>query len=159
MEFSWGWRAWTTTTPTASGVLINPWATHSRFIIRQALVRDEAHHAAPAKLIVLARLSLYGHGAARRHQLREALDRAVDQRREDAAGKLGKRAEEEAARFARVLEEQRLATIDADLEREPERIRRTVAPNPNSSAKPRGILTPRLFLYFCTFVSTTNQGL
>ncbi len=188
-----------------------------------------------AKLIVLARLSLYGHGAARLHdevlavvaewdpadpnrrlrklseeksrraleeleasleqrleapeaitaslkghlaadvdQLREALDRVVDQRREDAAGKLGKRAEEEAVRFTKVLEEQRkrilssrrrvkdnpdqlllelgdiadaeelkavrrqlsdnwryweqrLASIDTDLEREPERIRRTFA--------------------------------
>ncbi len=188
-----------------------------------------------AKLIVLARLSLYGHGAARLHdevlavvaewdpadpsrrlrklseeksrralqdleaslqqrleapegitallkghlsadvaQLREALDRVVEQRREDAAGKLGKRAEEEAARFCKVLEEQRqrilssrsrvqenpdqlllelgdtadveelravrrqvadnwryweqrLASIDSDLEREPERIRRTFA--------------------------------
>ena len=188
-----------------------------------------------AKLIVLARLSLYGHGAARLHdevlavvaewdpadpsrrlrklseeksrraledleaslqqrleapegitaalkghlgadvaQLREALDQLVEQRREDAAGKLGKRAEEEAARFCKVLEEQRkrilssrsrvkenpdqlllelgdiadaeelkavrrqvadnwryweqrLASIDTDLEREPERIRRTFA--------------------------------
>jgi ERCC4-related helicase len=188
-----------------------------------------------AKLIVLARLSLYGHGAARLHdevlavvaewdpadptrrlrklsedksrraledleaslqqrleapegisvslqahlaadvgQFREALDRVVDQRRQEAAGKLGKRAEEEAARFCRVLEEQRkrilssrsrvkdnpeqlllelgdiadaeelkavrrqvadnwryweqrLQAIDTDLEREPERIRRTFA--------------------------------
>ena len=121
-----------------------------------------------AKLIVLARLSLYGHGAARLHdevlavvaewdpadpnrrlrklseekserameeleaslqqrleapeaaarslqqhlaadvaQLREALDRVVEERRQDAAQKLAKRAEEEAARFVRVLEEQR----------------------------------------------------
>jgi ERCC4-related helicase len=188
-----------------------------------------------AKLIVLARLSLYGHGAARLHdevlavvaewdpadpnrrlrklseeksrraledleaslqqrleapegisaslkahlaadvaQLREPLDRVVDRRREEAAGKLGKRAEEEAARFCKVLEEQRqrilssrsrvkdnpdqlllelgdiadadelkavrrqvadnwryweqrLQTIDSDLEREPERIRRSFA--------------------------------
>ena len=188
-----------------------------------------------AKLIVLARLSLYGHGAARLHdevltvvaewdpadpsrrlrklseeksrralddleaslqqrleapegvtaalkghlaadvdQVREALDRVVEQRREDAAEKLGKRAEEEAARFCKVLEEQRkrilssrsrvkenpdqlllelgdiadaeelkavrrqvtdnwryweqrLASIDTDLEREPELIRRTFA--------------------------------
>jgi len=188
-----------------------------------------------AKLIVLARLSLYGHGAARLHdevlavvaewdpadpnrrlrklsveksdramkdleaslqqqldaaeaaaaalqqhlaadvgQLRDALDRVVEERRQDAAEKLGKRAEEEAARFCRVLEEQRkrilssrsrvkdnpdqlllelgdiadaeelkavrrqvsdnwryweqrLASIDTDLEREPERIRRTFA--------------------------------
>jgi SNF2 family DNA or RNA helicase len=188
-----------------------------------------------AKLIVLARLSLYGHGAARLHdevlavvaewdpadpsrrlrklsdaksqraledleatlqqrleapegitaalkghlgadvaQLRGGLDQLVEQRREDAAGKLGKRAEEEAARFCKVLEEQRkrilssrsrvkenpdqlllelgdiadadelkavrrqvadnwryweqrLASIDTDLEREPERIRRTFA--------------------------------
>lgn len=188
-----------------------------------------------AKLIVLARLSLYGHGAARLHdevlavvaewdpadpsrrlrklseeksrraledleqslqqrleapeaittalkdhlsadvaQLREALDRVVEQRREDAAQKLAKRAEEEVARFVGVLEErrqrirssrsrvkdnpdqlllelgdiadadelkavrrqvadnwryweQRLASIDTDLEREPERIRRTFA--------------------------------
>ena len=188
-----------------------------------------------AKLIVLARLSLYGHGAARLHdevlavvaewdpadpsrrlrklsdaksqraledleaslqqrleapegitavlkghlsadvdQLREALDQLVAQRREDAAGELGKRADEEAARFIQVLEEQRqrilssrsrvrqnpdqlllelgdipdaeelkavrrqvadnwryweqrLASIDTDLKREPERIRRTFA--------------------------------
>ncbi|PSB38490.1 DISARM system SNF2-like helicase DrmD [Aphanothece minutissima] len=121
-----------------------------------------------AKLIVLARLSLYGHGASRLHdevlavvaewdpadpnrrlrklsvekseramkelqeclqqqleapesaaaalqehlsadvgQLREALDRVVDERRQDAAQKLAKRAEEEVARFVRVLEEQR----------------------------------------------------
>jgi hypothetical protein len=188
-----------------------------------------------AKLIVLARLSLYGHGAARLHdevlavvaewdpadpsrrlrklsdaksqraledleaslqqrleapegitavlkrhlaadvaQLRESLDQLVEQRREDAAGKLAKRADEEAARFIKVLEEQRqrilssrrrvkenpdqlllelgdiadaeelkavrrqvadnwryweqrLAAIDTDLEREPERIRRTFA--------------------------------
>lgn len=180
-----------------------------------------------AKLIVLARLSLYGHGAARLHdevlavvaewdpadpnrrlrklsveksdramkelkeslqlqleapesataalqahlsadvgQLREALDRVVDERRQDAALKLAKRADDEVARFVRVLEEQRkrilstrsrtnenldqllldlggikeerrqlednrkyweerLQTIDSDLEREPERIRRT----------------------------------
>jgi SNF2 family DNA or RNA helicase len=188
-----------------------------------------------AKLIVLARLSLYGHGAARLHdevlavvaewdpadpsrrlrklseeksrraledleasqqrrleapegmtttlkthlaadvaRLREPLDRVVEQRREEAAEKLGKRAEEEAARFCKVLEEQRrrilssrsrvkenpdqlllelgdiadaeelravrrqvadnwryweqrLQSIDTDLEREPERIRRTFA--------------------------------
>jgi ERCC4-related helicase len=188
-----------------------------------------------AKLIVLARLSLYGHGAARLHdevlavvaewdpadpsrrlrklseeksrraledleasqqqrleapegitttlkthlaadvlQVREALDRVVEQRREEACQKLGKRAEEEAARFCKVLEEQRtrilssrsrvkenpdqlllelgdiadaeelkavrrqvadnwryweqrLQSIDTDLEREPERIRRTFA--------------------------------
>ena len=182
-----------------------------------------------AKLIVLARLSLYGHGAARLHdevlavvaewdpadpnrrlrklsveksdramkeleaslqqklvapeaaaaalqqhlaadvgQLRDALDRVVDERRQDAALKLAKRAEDEVARFVRVLEEQRkrilstrsrtnenldqllldlggikeerrqlednrkyweerLQTIDSDLEREPERIRRTFA--------------------------------
>ena len=121
-----------------------------------------------AKLIVLARLSLYGHGAARLHdevlavaaewrpgdpqrrlyklgedktrraleeleaslqqrleapegltatlqghlagdvaQLREALDRRVDERRQEAAAKLAKRADEEASRFVRVLEEQR----------------------------------------------------
>ena len=182
-----------------------------------------------AKLIVLARLSLYGHGASRLHdevlevvaewdpadpsrrlrklsvekgeramkelaaslqlhleapeaavvalqqhlradvgQLREALDRVVDERRREAAQKLAKRADEEVARFVRVLEEQRrrilstrsrtndnldqllldlggikaerrqlednrryweqrLRTIDTDLEREPERIRRTFA--------------------------------
>jgi chromosome segregation ATPase len=182
-----------------------------------------------AKLIVLARLSLYGHGAARLHdevlavvaewrpsdtdrklyrlspektsramkeleaslqqqlvapeaaaaalqqhlaadvgQLRDALDRVVDERRQDAAQKLAKRADDEVARFVRVLEEQRkrilstrsrtnenldqllldlggikeerrqlednrkyweerLQTIDSDLEREPERIRRTFA--------------------------------
>jgi hypothetical protein len=186
-----------------------------------------------AKLIVLARLSLYGHGAARLHdevlavvaewdpadpsrrlrklseeksrraledleaslqqrleapegmtaslkahlaadvlQVREALDRVVEQRREEACQKLGKRAEEEAARFCKVLEEQRtrilssrsrvkdnpdqlllelgdiadaeelravrrqvadnwrywdqrLRSIDIDLQREPDRIRRT----------------------------------
>lgn len=121
-----------------------------------------------AKLIVLARLSLYGHGAARLHdevlvvaaewdpadpnrrlrklnaekssraleelegamhqrlvaqdqvvrglqehlkndiaQLREPLDQVVEQRRREATDKLSKRAEEEAARFVRVLEEQR----------------------------------------------------
>ncbi len=182
-----------------------------------------------AKLIVLARLSLYGHGASRLHdevlavaaewdptdpnrrlrklslektgraledleaslqqrleapegitatlqthlgrdvaQLREALDQQVEARRLEAADKLAKRAEEEAARFIKVLEEQRrritstrsrtnenldqllldlggiqeerrqlednrkyweqrLQTIDSDLEREPERIRRTFA--------------------------------
>ena len=182
-----------------------------------------------AKLIVLARLSLYGHGAARLHdevlavvaewdpddpnrrlrklsveksdramkeleaslqqqlvapeaaavvlqhhlaadvsQLRDALDQVVDERRLDAAQKLAKRADDEVARFVRVLEEQRkrilstrsrtnenldqllldlggikeerrqlednrkyweerLQTIDSDLEREPERIRRTFA--------------------------------
>ena len=188
-----------------------------------------------AKLIVLARLSLYGHGAARLHdevlavvaewdpadpsrrlrklseeksrraledlelslqqqleapetaamalqqhlaadvgQLREALDRVVEERRQDAAQKLAKRADDEVARFVRVLEEQRtrilssrsrvkenpdqlllelgdiadaeelkavrrqvadnwryweqrLQTIDSDLEREPDRIRRTFA--------------------------------
>jgi SNF2 family DNA or RNA helicase len=188
-----------------------------------------------AKLIVLARLSLYGHGASRLHdevlavvaewdpadpnrrlrklseeksrraledlelslqqrleapegitatlkgylaadvaQLREPLDRVVDQRRQEAAQKLGKRGEEEAARFCKVLEEQRtrilssrsrvkenpdqlllelgdiadaeelkavrrqvadnwryweqrLQTIDSDLKREPDQIRRTFA--------------------------------
>ena len=188
-----------------------------------------------AKLIVLARLSLYGHGAARLHdevlavvaewdpadpsrrlrklseeksrraledleqslqqrleapeasttalkdhlsadvaQLREALVRVVEERRADAAQKLAKRADEEVERFVGVLEEQRqrirssrsrvkdnpdqlllelgdiadaeelkavrrqvadnwrywqqrLASIDTDLEREPERIRRTFA--------------------------------
>ncbi len=188
-----------------------------------------------AKLIVLARLSLYGHGAARLHdevlavvaewrpgdpsrtlyklgeektkraladleaslqqrleapegitealkghlsadvaQMREALDRVVEQRQQKATDKLAKRAEEEATRFSNVLEEQRqriistrrrfkanpdqllidlgeipdadelkavrrqvadnwryweqrLASIDSDLEREPERIRRTFA--------------------------------
>ncbi|MFN9694931.1 MAG: hypothetical protein ACK550_14230, partial [Synechococcaceae cyanobacterium] len=117
---------------------------------------------------------LKGHLSADVAQLREALDLLVEQRREDAAGKLGKRAEEEAARFCKVLEEQRqrirssrsrvkenpdqlllalgdiadaeelkavrrqvsdnwryweqrLASIDTDLEREPERIRRTFA--------------------------------
>ncbi len=188
-----------------------------------------------AKLIVLARLSLYGHGAARLHdevlavvaewdpadpsrrlrklseeksrraleeleaslqqrleapeglasglkghlsadvaQLREALDELVEQRRAEATDKLGRRADEEASRFIKVLEEQRrrilssrsrvkdnpdqlllelgdiadaeelkavrrqvannwrywaqrLASIDTDLEREPERIRRTFA--------------------------------
>ena len=121
-----------------------------------------------AKLIVLARLSLYGHGASRLHdevlavvaewdpadpsrrlrklsveksdramqelkeslqqqlkapesataalqahlsadisQLREALDRVVDGRRQDASQKLAKRADDEVARFVRVLEEQR----------------------------------------------------
>jgi hypothetical protein len=182
-----------------------------------------------AKLIVLARLCLYGHGASRLHdevlavaaewdptdpnrrlrklslektgraleeleaslqqrleapegitatlqthlgrdvaQLREARDQQVEARRLKAADKLAKRADEEAARFIKVLEEQRrritstrsrtnenldqllldlggikeerrqlednrryweqrLQTIDADLEREPERIRRTFA--------------------------------
>ena len=182
-----------------------------------------------AKLIVLARLSLYGHGASRLHdevlavaaewdptdptrrlrklslektgraleeleaslqqrleapegitaplqahlgrdvaQLRDALDQQVEARRREAADKLAKRAEEEAARFIKVLEEQRrritstrsrtndnldqllldlggieeerrqlednrryweqrLQTIDSDLKREPERIRRTFA--------------------------------
>ena len=182
-----------------------------------------------AKLIVLARLSLYGHGASRLHdevlavaaewdpsdpsrrlrrlsiektgraleeleaslqqrleaperitpelqrhlssdvdQLREALDQKVEERRLEAAEKLAKRATDEAARFVRVLEEQRqritstrsrtnenldqllldlggikeerrqlednrkyweqrLQTIDIDLEREPERILRTFA--------------------------------
>ena len=182
-----------------------------------------------AKLIVLARLSLYGHGASRLHdevlavaaewdptdpnrrlrklslektgraleeleaslqqrleapegitatlqahlgrdvaQLREALDQQVEARRLEAADKLAKRADDEAARFIKVLEEQRrritstrsrtnenldqllldlggikeerrqlednrryweqrLQTIDSDLEREPERIRRTFA--------------------------------
>jgi hypothetical protein len=101
-------------------------------------------------------------------QLREALDQQVEARRLEAADKLAKRAEEEAARFIKVLEEQRrritstrsrtnenldqllldlggikeerrqlednrryweqrLQTIDSDLEREPERIRRTFA--------------------------------
>ena len=182
-----------------------------------------------AKLIVLARLSLYGHGASRLHdevlavaaewdpsdpsrrlrrlsiektgraleeleaslqqrleaperitpelqrylssdvdQLREALDQKVEERRLEAAEKLAKRVTDEAARFVRVLEEQRqritstrsrtnenldqllldlggikeerrqlednrkyweqrLQTIDIDLEREPERILRTFA--------------------------------
>jgi superfamily II DNA or RNA helicase len=121
-----------------------------------------------AKLIVLARLSLYGHGAARLHdeliavvaewdpadpsrrlrklseektkraledleaslqqrleppessvralqhhlmadvaQLREALDAQVEKCRMEAADKLSKRAKDEAARFVRVLEDQR----------------------------------------------------
>jgi hypothetical protein len=101
-------------------------------------------------------------------QLRDALDRVVEERRQDAAQKLAKRADDEVARFVRVLEEQRkrilstrsrtnenldqllldlggikeerrqlednrkyweerLQTIDIDLEREPERIRRTFA--------------------------------
>jgi ERCC4-related helicase len=127
-----------------------------------------------AKLIVLARLSLYGHGAARLHdevlavvaewdpadpsrrlrklseeksrraledleaslqqrleapermtatlkahlagdvaQLRDPLDQVVEQRRQEAAEKLGKRAEEEAARFRRVLEEQRTRILSS----------------------------------------------
>jgi hypothetical protein len=121
-----------------------------------------------AKLIVLARLSLYGHGASRLHdevlavaaewdptdpsrrlrklsaektaramedleaalqqrleapegisaalqshlsgdvdQLHEALDQKVNERRQEAAAKLAKRADDEAARFVRVLEQQR----------------------------------------------------
>jgi chromosome segregation ATPase len=121
-----------------------------------------------AKLIVLARLSLYGHGASRLHdevlavaaewdpsdpsrrlrklsaektaramedletalqqrleapegisatlqahlsgdvaQLHDALDQKVDERRQEAAAKLAKRADDEAARFVRVLEQQR----------------------------------------------------
>ena len=40
-------------------------------------------------------------------QLREALDRVVEERRQDASQKLAKRADEEVARFVKVLEEQR----------------------------------------------------
>jgi uncharacterized protein YicC (UPF0701 family) len=104
--------------------------------------------------------------------LREALDGVVNQRQQEASNKLAKRAEEEAARFIKVLEkqlqritstrrrikdnpdqllidlgdiadsdelkavrrqlddnrrywEQHLQAIDTDLEREPDRIRRT----------------------------------
>ena len=107
-------------------------------------------------------------------QLRKALDRVVEQRRDKATARLAKRAEAEASRFCTVLEEQRqrilssrsrmkenpdqlllelgdiadaeelkamrrqvadnwryweqrLQSIDTDLEREPERIRRTFA--------------------------------
>lgn len=115
-----------------------------------------------------AAMALQQHLAADVAQLREALDRVVDERREDASQKLAKRADDEVARFVRVLEEQRkrilstrsrtndnldqllldlggikeerrqlednrkyweerLQTIGIDLEREPERIRRTFA--------------------------------
>ena len=146
----------------------------NRFLMR-GFQSDALSHAAvlgttddTAKLIVLARLSLYGHGASRLHdevlavvaewdpadpnrrlrklseqkskraledleaalqqrleapetataglrahlgrdvgQLREALDGVVEQRRLEATEKLSKRGEEEAARFIKVLEEQR----------------------------------------------------
>ena len=146
----------------------------NRFLMR-GFQSDALSHAAvlgtaddTAKLIVLARLSLYGHGASRLHdevlavvaewdpadpsrrlrkltgekgaramtelkdslqqqlvapqsveaglqehlgtdvaQLREALDRVVEERRQDASQKLAKRADEEVARFVKVLEEQR----------------------------------------------------
>jgi hypothetical protein len=112
-----------------------------------------------------ATAALQAHLSADVGQLREALDRVVDERRQDAALKLAKRADDEVARFVRVLEEQRkrilstrsrtnenldqllldlggikeerrqlednrkyweerLQTINTDLEREPERIRR-----------------------------------
>jgi SNF2 family DNA or RNA helicase len=115
-----------------------------------------------------AAMALQQHLAADVGQLRDALDRVVDERRQDAAQKLAKRSDDEVARFVRVLEEQRkrilstrsrtnenldqllldlggikeerrqlqdnrkyweerLQTIDIDLEREPERIRRTFA--------------------------------
>ncbi len=146
----------------------------NRFLMR-GFQSDALSHAAvlgtgddTAKLVVLARLSLYGHGASRLHdeliavvaewdpadpsrrlrvlngdkskraledldtalqqrleapegstaglqahlaadvaQLRGALDGQVEGRRLEAAEKLGKRAEEEAARFTKVLEGQR----------------------------------------------------
>jgi chromosome segregation ATPase len=115
-----------------------------------------------------AAMALQQHLAADVGQLRDALDRVVEERRQDAAQKLAKRADDEVARFVRVLEEQRrrilstrsrinenldqllldlggikeerrqlednrryweerLQTIDRDLEREPERIRRSFA--------------------------------
>jgi hypothetical protein len=40
-------------------------------------------------------------------QLHDALDQKVDERRQEAAAKLAKRADDEAARFVRVLEQQR----------------------------------------------------
>jgi hypothetical protein len=40
-------------------------------------------------------------------QLHEALDQKVNERRQEAAAKLAKRADDEAARFVRVLEQQR----------------------------------------------------
>ena len=115
-----------------------------------------------------AAMALQQHLAADISQLREALDRVVEERRQSAAQKLAKRADDEVARFVRVLEDQRkrilstrsstnenldqllldlggikeerrqlqnnrkyweerLQTIDIDLEQEPERIRRTFA--------------------------------
>ena len=115
-----------------------------------------------------AAMALQQHLAADISHLREALDRVVEERRQSAAQKLAKRANDEVARFVRVLEDQRkrilstrsstnenldqllldlggikeerrqlqnnrkyweerLQTIDIDLEQEPERIRRTFA--------------------------------
>ena len=70
-----------------------------RFFLRELLRQNE-------RLIVhcLVRAESAEHGFAR---LREALEQKVTQRLEEATGKLVKRADEEAARFVRVLEEQR----------------------------------------------------
>ena len=57
----------------------------------------------------------------------EALERITPELQRHLSAEVAKRADDEAARFVRVLEEQRLQTIDSDLAIEPERIRRTFA--------------------------------
>ena len=70
---------------------------------RQALEDLEASLQQRLEASAAITAALKGHLAAAVAQLRDALDRVVEQRREDAAQKLAERADEEVAGFGRVL--------------------------------------------------------